>query len=569
MVKAKQKSKWIYQTALFILVLVVVNFLAKNYYWRWDATDEKKYTLAPSTIKMIASIDKKTIITVFLSGDFPANFKRLEYETQQMLEEFQSINENVSFHFLDPYDTENAQQRKSRMAQLQKMGLTPTNLSIKRNGEQRNKLIYPWAIASMNGKKTRIPLLKTQLGTSPQTQINNSIENLEYTLAKSLQQLSAQKKPTLDILLGHGELPHLKIFDLGQSLSSNFDIQRSFFQIDEKTSTVDTLKYFQKYFQNTDILIIAKPSIPFNYSEKYILDQYIMGGGKVVWMVEPVIAEMDSLLKYKETVAIYRDLNLKDQLFRYGVRINPQIIKDLNCASIRVAAGKFGGKSNYKTVPWQYYPLAVPDTTHPIVNNLDLIKLQFANTIDTLQTAGIEKSILLESSPYSKRQATPSLIRLQTLTQKEMANYREGRKIIGVLLEGSFTSAFKNRTPPLRNMHIKTKSKPTQMVVISDGDVMSNETHRGRPLPLGYDKWIRQQYGNKDFMINVVNYLVDSKRELMHTRVKSLKVRALDKIKLKEEYKFWQYLNLVAPTSVVCLIGLLLYGLRKWRYHKN
>ena len=550
-----------------LLAIILANGLSKYHYIRIDFTDDKRYTLSDASRKILTSIKEDIRITVFLSGDFPADFKRLEYETLQILEEFRSINEHLFFKFTDPYHYDAPSQVKQSLNNLKRMGLAPTNIKISRDGEEKQKLIFPWAIASMGSHKIRIPLLKTRLGTTPQIQINNSVENLEYTIVESLSQLTIKKRPQVDILLGHGEWPHQNIYDFGQTISKVFNIQRTVFQIDPKEKHLkDTIKSYIDDFKKTDIIIVAKPTKPFNYSEKYILDQFIMGGGKVVWLLESVVAEMDSLLRHKQIVCLYNDLNLKDQLFRYGVRINPVLLKDLNAASIRVASGNLGHQSRYESIRWPYFPLAIPDTTHPIVNNIDLVKLAFAGQLDTLTKPEIKKSILLQSSPYSKLQSPPSFVKLQPVPREELAQYAGGRKLLGVLLEGRFSSAFKNRIPPAPGLDIIPESPPTQMVVISDGDIIANQMHQGRPLPLGYDKWTRQQYGNKDFMVNVMNYLFEDKKALMSSRIKNIKARILDKVRVQKDRKFWQYFNLWVPCGFVFIMGGVLYGWRKWKY---
>ena len=531
--------------------LIVLNFLANKFYKRFDLTEDKRYTLSKTSESILDNIDETAIIKVYLQGDFPSEFKRLQTETRQHLEELKALNNNIKFRFIDPLD---------QAEELIKQGLQPSRLSVQEDGKVSEAIIFPWATIEYKDRKENVSLLANQSTNSQEEQLQGSIQNLEYAFADAFHKITSDKKQTIAILKGNGELEDIYLASFLRKLSEYYRLAP--FTLDSVSNNPQqTLEKLTSY----DLAIIAKPTEKFSEQEKFTLDQYIINGGKSLWLVDNVVAELDSLMQNGQSLAFNRDLDITDLLFSYGVRLNYDLVKDMYSSTIRLAAGQVGNRTQFQDFLWQYYPVITSQNNHAITNNTDPVNLRFASSIDTLKN-GIKKSILLQSSALSKPIGTPSIISLEDISKKPVPqDYNNGGKILGVLLEGEFTSAYANRIKPFETNLVKDKSKLNRMILISDGDIIANQIHQGQPLELGLDKWTNLRYGNATFLLNTVNYLLDDSG-LINLRSKIIKLQFLDKQKAFAEKTKWQLINVILPLVLLTLFGIVFSYLRKRKY---
>jgi len=536
---------------ILIIAVIVINFLATKAYKRFDLTKDKRYTLSETTHNILENIDEPAIVTVYLEGDFPSEFKRLQTETKQHLEELKAINKHIKFRFIEPLD---------QAEELIKQGLQPSRLSVQENGKVSEAVIFPWATIEYNNKIENISLLANQTNGTQEDQLQSSIQNLEYTFTDAVHKISSEKKQKIAILRGNGELDDIYLTGFGLQLRQYYKLAP--FTLDSVSKNPQkTVQQLTEY----DLVIIAKPSERFSEEEKFTLDQYIMNDGKSLWLIDNINAELDSLMQTGETLAFNRDLNLTDQLFSYGVRINYDLVKDIQSSTIRLASGNTGNQTQYQDFPWHYHPLVMPQNNHQITNNIGQVSLRFSSTIDTLKN-GIDKTILLQSSEYSKPLGTPRLIALNEVAKKpSQKDYDNGNKTMGVLLEGEFSSAYANRIKPFETNLYKDKSNHNKMVVIADGDIIANQVFQGQPLDLGLDKWTKIRYDNASFLMNTINYMLDDSG-LLKLRSKSIQLQFLDKQKAFKERTYWQLLNVILPLILLAIFGFLFNYLRKRKF---
>lgn len=535
----------------FVLFVLLVNFLGSKFYARFDLTKDKRYSLSTTTKELLQKVDNNIIVKVYLKGAFPAEFKRLQIETQLQLEEFKAINKNIQFRFINPSEIGEA---------LINEGLEPSRLQVQEQGKWSEIVIFPWAVVSSKNKTEKVPLLKDIVSKTQNEQLESSIENLEYAFANAIHKVTSKKTKKIAILKGNGELNDAYLADFLKKLGEYYKLAP--FTLDSvKTNpqkTFNQLKHF-------DLAIIAKPTEKFTEEEKFTLDQFIIQGGKTLWTIDNTVAELDSLMQTGESLAYPRDLNLTDLFFSYGLRINTSIVADLYADEIPLATGNIGGKTQFNTFLWQYYPILNSTNNHPINNNIEAVNVKFANGIDTLKNS-IKKTVLLQSSNLSKLIATPSIISLKTITQKpNKEEYNLGNKPIAVLLEGTFKSAYSNRIKPLNLKPAKNIRIPTKMVVIADGDIIANDVVKGKPLTLGINKWTQQQFGNKEFLLNTVNYLLDD-TGLISVRSKTVEIDFLNKQKAFEEAAKWQLLTIIFPLILLAVYGFVFNFFRRKKY---
>lgn len=552
------KGKRFKQLLLIIAILLVINVLASIVYHRFDLTQDKRFTLSEATKDIIKKVETPIIIDVLLDGDFPAEFKKLQLETRQLLEEFNAYNSNIKFSFINPLEDD--KNRDAIINQLTGLGLKPASITVEEGGKVSQELVFPWAMANQNDKTIRVPLLKNKIGADSEQRVNNSIQQLEYAFADALTKITIKEKKTIAILKGNGELEDIYIADFLKALQEYYNIAA--FTLDSVASNPQkTLNDIKNY----DLTVIAKPSTAFSDEEKYIVDQYIMNGGKSLWLMDKVTIEMDSLLKGGgKSYAFPKDLNITDMLFKYGVRINPVLVSDLYFTQIVLATGN-GSESEYNPLPWVFAPMVFSPNNHPVNNNIEALRFQFTNTIDTLAN-DIKKSILLTSSPLSKVIGTPVEVNLDIISNPPpKESYNNGPQNLAVLLEGKFTSAYKNRVKPLKLKNVSNQGKATKMIVISDGDLIKNQVSKGAPLELGYDKWTNSFFGNKEFLMNSINYLLDD-NGLINIRSKEVLIPFLDKEKVAAQKTTWQLLNLVLPILVLGLFAWLFSFIRKRKF---
>lgn len=536
---------------LVLLALFVMNFIGGKFYKRFDLTQDQRYTLSKETKDIVKSIEQQVTIKVYLQGDFPAEFKRIQVETNQFLEELSVLNSNIKFRFIDPI---------SNSKELIKKGLQPSRLTVQEDGKISEAVIFPWAIVTYNDKSENVSLLSNTTAKSQEEQLQKSIENLEYEFANALHKVTSNKIKKIAILKGNGELDDIYLFSFLKELGEYYKLAE--FTLDSvKTNPEKTLNDLSIY----DLTIIAKPSKPFSEREKFTLDQYIINGGRTLWLIDNVIAEMDSLMVNGNSLASNRDLNLTDLLFNYGVRINYNVTKDLYSATIRLASGNSGNKTQYQDFLWHYFPLIISNDKNPITTNLDPILLKFPSTVDTLKN-NIDKTILLKSSPFAKVIGTPWKISLNEIAiEPDEKDFNNPNNIFGVLLEGNFNSAYANRVKPFDLKSFNAKGKNNKMVVIADGDIIANETFRGEPIALDKDKWTNQSYGNINFLLNTIHYMLED-NGILKLRTKNLKIQFLDKEKAFKERNFWQIFNIIMPLGLLGLFGFILHYLRKKKY---
>lgn len=557
-----------------LAILIIANLLASKLHFRLDLTEEKRYTLSAATIQMLKQLDDYAYFKVYLEGDFPAGFKKLRNETRDMLEEFKAYSHYIEYTFINPTAIANNQKRNALIEELVEKGLQPTDLHVNKKDGSSRVLIFPGIILSYKGNEIPIELLNNQMGISPERVINHSIENLEFNLASAIQKLIADKKPTVAFLSGHGEMENIYLADIFQSLSNDYLFGN--LRLDGRMSSlfeIDSVKNQVAGKPLVDVILIAQPIYPFSEADKFIIDQYIMHGGKVFWLVDPVFASMDSLYKSTRTFGVKNELNIEDQLFRYGVRLNSELLLDLNARSIPIVTGRIGNQPQQELLPWYYFPLLIPQSKHPIVRNLNSIMTEFPSTLDTVEAEKIKKTVLLQSSNYSKLNPTPAIIDLALIEEQPNASYfNSPSKPVVVLLEGEFKSLYANRIPPqLKDKYLypykKSISEKTSMIVSADGDIIKNQLHYNQhyPLPLGFDQFTKQNFGNKEFITNALNFL-SQQNGLIHIRSREIKLRMLDKSRIERDLILIQLSNVIAPLFLVFLFGIFVRFIRRSRY---
>ncbi|WP_084426842.1 gliding motility-associated ABC transporter substrate-binding protein GldG [Aequorivita capsosiphonis] len=557
-------KKNIVSIAMLILGLLLLNLLGSYFYQRFDLTQDKRFTLSEEAKEIIDPINSPVIVDVFLKGEFPPEFRRLQSETEQLLDEFSSYNSNIKFKFINPTDKDSEQFQP----QFEKFGLTPAQVSVSEKGKQSTELVYPWALAHHNGKSVKIPLLKNQLGATSEERVNSSLQNLQYAFADGFKKLTSEKSKKVAVLKGNGEYDDRYIADFFATLRDYYFIAP--FTLDSVTSNPEkTLKALNSF----DLIVVAQPTQAFTDAEKYVLDQYIMKGGKSLWLLDATQMQADPTTG--ETFAFGKDLNLNDFFFKYGIRINPNLVKDVYSAPIVLANGE-ENESQYNKYPWFFSPLSSSANNHPIVSNIEAVKFDYASAIDTLPN-NIKKTILLSSSPISKIVGLPAPIdfdveipnNLQVVNEgPDPREFNAGEIPLAVLLEGNFTSVFKNRVKPIKlngDLRNIDDGKASKMVVISDGDVIKNQMQGNRPLELGFDKMTNTFYGNKEFLLNTVNYLLDDSG-LINIRTRHIAVPFLDPQKIALQRTKWQTLNLLLPLGLLLVFGIVFNYYRRRKY---
>lgn len=557
---------------LSTVVIILINWVISGSFVRLDLTEEKRFSLSPATKDLVEGIDDKILIKVYLEGDFPPGFKKLQLETKRLLDELRAYNPDIIYQFIDPSDQPSEEVRNEVYQQLQSKGLTPYQLETSEKSGKRTLQVFPGAILSYGENEIAVNVLQALIGQSPESQMNASIEKLEYTLANAIRKLTASRRPRIAFIEGHKELHPRYLADLGRTLSEHYTVDRfnlREFAVDSITGEPSIQA--QLFRLNTyDLAFIAKPMKGFSDLDLYLLDQFIMSGGKTIWALDMVMADMDSLSESSEFLAFPIDerLRLRNSLFRYGVRVNSDLVQDVLASGLN---------DSREVLPWVYAPLVMPYVEHPITKDLNGIRLEFSSTLDTLQSPGIQKTILLQSSPRSSKFSAPHMVSLGKLYNPpgpEQLN--KGPLPLAVLLEGEFPSAFTNRVRPRSNtgqqLSLIDTGQYSQMLVISDGDITKNQLNlvnpsvpKGLPLPLGYDQFTGVQYGNKEFMLNAFDYLLDASG-LMDLRGRELKIRLLDTSRRDDERQFWVSLNTAVPLLILLIFSFVYSLIRKRKY---
>ncbi len=569
--KIHKKRRDLINLVLMIGVIILLNLIASYVFKRFDLTTEKRYTLSPVTKQLLKGLDEPVFFKVYLDGDFPAGFVRLKNETKEMLNEFRAYSPNIEYEFINPTADKDPKQQKALFKQLYEKGIEPTNLETNDEGGVKQQYVFPGALVFYKGKELPVQLLKTQKGLGPEEQLNGSIEALEYELSNVIRKLKTEIKPKIAFIHGQAEADTVHTSDIAKALSEYYRIDYRIINGNMRV-LMDTLSHDTSFIPRYKAIIIAGPDSAFTEKDKFLIDQYIMYGGKVLWLVSPVSAPLDSLKRNAYTLALPKQLQLEDLLFKYGVRINPNILLDMQCAQIPINVSIKQGDPKFQLVPFVYFPLIGPSPTdkHPIVKNLDLIEFKFASSIDTIAARGIKKTILLHSSRYTRTSNTPTRVSTTIARMRpDERQFRNAYEPVAVLLEGAFESNYKDRVSTAIRMSkrigFRDKGKDTKMIVVSDGSILSNDFQHGQVVPLGFDLYMNQLFGNKNFILNCMNYLCDDSG-LISVRAREITLRLLDKKKVKNEELKWKLINTTVPIGLILFFGICRFYLRKKKY---
>jgi ABC-2 type transport system permease protein len=569
--KKKLKKQNIIQLLAVLIIVVLLNYIASFIILRLDLTAEGRYTLSDQTKKLLSNLDEQLYVKVYLEGDdLPVGFKRMRRALNDLLEEFDYYGKSeVSFRFINPTDIEDKKAKFGLWKELGEKGLKPIeSQDVSEEGNTSQKLVFPGVVVVYKGNDMGLNLLNTDPQYLPDSEenINNSIQSMEYELTNAIRKLSQEKKPEIAFIEGQGELNEMEVMDITTLLSEYYDVKRG--AISETPGILDQF----------EAVIIAKPIYKFSENDKLVLDQYIMNGGKVLWLLDGAKINMDSLSQSPVTAAMPLDLNLEDQLFRYGVRLNPGLLQDAQCAPIGLTRQNAEGKPIIDLLPWPYFPLILSDNSHAINKYMNLLRMEFPSTLDTVASSPkVKKTILLTSSDYSKFEYAPAQVSFSNLKrQVDKTSFTSHKLPVAVLLEGEFESNFKNRLLQeliIPREKIIAQSKPTKMVVVADGDIATNKiSSRGEVYPIGFDPMIQNPNrapiifkGNKEFIINTMNYLCDDEG-LMSVRLREITMRLLDRDKVKAGKTLWKTINTLVPVLLIVLFGIGAYFIRKRKY---
>ncbi|MCK5028766.1 MAG: gliding motility-associated ABC transporter substrate-binding protein GldG [Bacteroidales bacterium] len=563
--KKNLKKENIVSLIILLVIILLINYISSNAYFRLDLTSDKRYTLSDASVNILDSLDDYVYIEIYLDGDMPIGFQRMQKSVKELMEEFRVVaGKNIQYQFINPSKLDNQSERNALYQDLYDRGLIPTNVKDRdEEGGLAEKILFPGAFITYKDRETSVNLLVNNPGSSAELNLNKSIQTLEYEFINSIRKITVENRKKIAFIEGQGELDEFYTGDITRALNEYYDIDRV------------TIKDYINILEPYDAVIIAGPTEPYTEKSKFILDQYIMNGGKVLWFIESVKVSMDSLSTGSSTFVLMSDVNLNDQLFRYGVRVNSNVIQDMNCAFVPVNTAISGTQPKFTPAPWLYFPLLMPPNNNPVTRNLNMIKSEFSSVIDTVgSNSEIKKQVLLSSSVSTRVQNVPLLVSLEQLKEQvDPLTFNQPYSPVAVSLEGKFQSVFKNRS--IKNFtegsetEFKEKSVSTRMIVVSDANIIKNDVVN-RPdgvfiTPLGFDRYTQQTYGNKEFVMNAVHSLVDESG-ILNVRSREIKLRILDKQKVKEERLKWQMVNTVLPVLLIIIFGILLTLLRKRKY---
>ena len=548
----KQNLKYIIPAILLLLGIFGV------FSHRFDLTKEKRYTLSDATIATLKSVKEPLTIDVYLEGDFPANFKQLQNETKFLLEEFRKVNPKIDYKFIDPIATKMSQDT------LMAMGMQPSMLPYTKDGKETKVILFPYATLKFKKYGTSIPLVISQANIDLTEQLNKSAENLEYNFASNIKSIIAEERKNVGVLVNQDELRPDEFRGFMDMTLENYNAG-PFIPENKKSLTINDLPRLKQM----QALVIAKPRKPFSDEEKVVLDQYIMNGGKTLWMIDAVNAEMDTLMTKRKLMAYPIDINMTDFFFNYGVRINAPLVKDFQkSALIRVEAGEVSGNPIYKSLIWPYYPIGINENKNPISRNINPVKFEFPTSIDTLGRKNIKTNVLFESSSRTTLKSVPNYVELSEMANLDSLSTMEKPstpKIFAISLEGKFGSAYATRSERNSVPDFRAASADNKMIVIADGDIGRNQTMKGQPLPLGADILTQQQYGNAQFLRNCLDWLLDDSN-LIDLRNRNIESRLLDRRRIGEEKTNWQWFNLLTPLAILGILGGVFYWLRRKKF---
>lgn len=553
------------QFLISIASIILLAIVLSSFFYRIDLTSEKRYTLSKFTKETLKNLNDIVFVKVYLEGDLNIPFRKMQQNIRETLDEFKVYaGDNLEYEFINPFGDEDPAIQQDVIQELYEMGLQPTNIiSNDQEGGSAQKIVFPGALVNFRGIEVPVNLLKDNQQTTAEEDINNSIQALEFEFIRIINSLSVDSTEKIAFLEGHGELDEYQVGDLTRELGWFFQVDRG--KISGVPGSLD----------DYEAVVIAKPEQPFSEQDKYVIDQYIMKGGKLLWFVDMVSASLDSLNEEGYIVALLNQLEIDDILFRYGVRINPDLLQDMQCNIIPVNVALPGNNPNFQPAPWLYYPLLAPPYDNPLTRNLNLIKTEFVSSMDTIGSRpDIKKTVLLHTSELSRQVSAPAMIRLDEVAEdRDPAQFTESFMPVAILLEGTFESAFRNRMLneilPGAASDFREESFPTSMLVVADGDMIRNDvyiTDEGvRVTPLGYDRYTQETFGNKEFIVNSIHYMTGHE-DLIQLRSRNLTLRLLDTASVSEHRIYYVLLNTLLPPLVVILAGLLYAWYRKKEY---
>ena len=550
---------------VFSMVLIAVFFVSNNFLFRADLTSDKRFSLSEISIEITSEISEVIEIEFYLAGELEPGLQKLQTE---VFEKVAVLNvyapKPIRIKLIDPYAFSNSQKRDEFQQQLISKGIKPVSFNRKTDQGVSTRYIFPGAVIRAGEKETAVNFLQNNPDFTYEIDFNHSVENVEFELINAFQKLMRSKKSTVAFLEGQGEYNYYETLDFANSLAGDFEIKKIQAQSLIPGQT------------DVDILIVAGPTQPFSEKDKFFIDQFVMDGGKVVWLIDPVQVSLDSLSNGFQTFAFPRNLNLDDQLFKYGVRLNSELLQDVDCAQILVNTAPAGSREQWNLFPWYYSPLITPADNHPLSRNLNRIFTEFVSSVDTVSgNTKLTKSVILSTSPYARRVKSPSSVSLENINNPPARKlFTQSFIPVGVLIEGEFTSVFENRM--IENFGtttaVQNKSKPTKMIVIGDAGLIANKVNYSQQPPriqeLGYDRVSKQTFGNKEFLLNAIYYLNDD-TGIMQLRSRTMQLRLLDKVKLREEKVMWKWINVVVPILLILILGVVYNMVRRRRFSRS
>jgi len=556
MKKRNLKFQEISQFVILILILVFVNVIASSLFFRIDLTEDKRFSISDASKQILKEIKSPIYIEVYLEGEFPAGFERLQKTIKETLEEFRNYsNQNIEYTFINPGAAADHISLNNVYQQLAKVGLQPTNLMVKEGAEQVQKIIFPGAIIRVKGKEIPVQLLKGNQASSAAERLNQSVEGVEFELANGIKMASQTGVSKIAILSGHGETNDRRIQDFGLSLNQYYNAQK----VD--LTKVDNLDDF-------NLAILIKPTKGFDEFDKFKLDQFIIKGGKAIILYDGIRAELDSI-KAEGSLAFPYQTNLDDLLFRFGIRVNADLLLDMNSGAIPMVVGIVGDKPETKLVPWRFFPILNAFGKHPIVRNMDALYSRFISTLDTTVSPHIHKTPLVFSSKYSRIVTSPVRLSFnEARLNPSPEQYKMSNLPVAYLLEGKFISLYQNRMIPESNQKLgfKEVDKESKIIVVGDGDFARNDTNKaGDFFALGYDRYMGATFANKDFLLNCISFLLDENGVIL-AKNKTIELRPLEVIRIAKEKPYWQMLNVAGPVVCILFFGLIRLYLRKRKY---
>ena len=561
-----------------MLVLVFANVISSYLFRRFDLTSEKRYTLSESTKEVLKGLDDQVLFRVYLEGDdLPAEYRRFRTDIKNMLDQFRAYSSNVEYEFINPNAFKTEEEKMQLYQTLVKKGLVPIPIATEEEGVQKQQVVYPAMEVTYKGRETALQLQSAGLSSrSTEEVINTSVENLEYNFVTALHRLTRPVQARVGFLTGHNELDKIDIYDIQMSLVDDYKVENVYLNqnINALTGRIQNVSDSSVTVSNKyDVLVVPKPLETFSDKDLYVIDQFVMYGGKILWLVDALDADLDSLQGKEQTFATRLPTNLEEMFFNYGVRINPDLLMDYRCRGIPM----MGNDNRMQLVPWYYFPTLVPNSDHPIVRNLDVLKTDFISSIDLIDN-NIKKTVLLTTSDHVHIKNAP--VNVQLADARIPVNeqlFNRSNLPVAVLLEGSFQSLFRNRlaTAFMELSEIGYKSeceKPTQMIVVSDGDIIRNGVQSSEqglyPLPLGYDKYTDVMFANKTFILNAINFLAGDEA-MIDARPRNIAIRRLDVAKVKSQRGYYQFANIVYPVVLVLLLAAVVLCARVLRYRRK